>query len=236
MSSLLSPKLRRVLFGVAGLSILSILLISYRQTELSTWLRQQTRPHLGDETPSDPEVVLHPIEELIRTGNTYFDDLLRKETFDLGAAARRYREVRGRHPPPGFDKWYQYAKKNNVIFVEDFWDQLYHDTNPLWGLDPREMRNDALAQDRQIKVRSGNATRNSEFFWLDIWEEFVQSIAMDLPDMDIALNTMDEPRMLVPWEDMTKYVQAEREQRGFLPKEKVTNKFTRRSQSFLQTS
>jgi hypothetical protein len=57
-----------------------------------------------------------------------------------------------------------------------------------------------------IRVRSGNATATSDWFWTKIWLKMMKTIEHLLPDMDIALNAMDEPRIVVPWEDMAEYM------------------------------
>ncbi|KAL5328527.1 hypothetical protein ACEPPN_002026 [Leptodophora sp. 'Broadleaf-Isolate-01'] len=173
-----------------------------------------------------PEEDAHPIIELLGRAEKIYDDLLSKETFNLSASAEAYRERRGRQPPPGFDKWWKYAQKNKVVMVEDFWDQIYHDMNPLWALDPKEMLHDVRGQVKQIKIRKGNVTTVGDHFWMPIWQEMVQSIGKDLPDMDIAMNSMDEPRMWVPWEKMSEYMEVEKSERRVVPTGELVDKYT----------
>jgi hypothetical protein len=168
----------------------------------------------------------HPIVKLLHDAQTDFDQLLRRETHDLASTARAYREKRGRHPPPGFDKWYKYAQENGAIVVEEFWDQIYHDLTPLWALDQKQMREHAAGQLQIIQIRNGKVTSNSDHFWVEIWKELVESVAKNIPDLDMGINMMDEPRLLIPWEEMNGYVETERKGRTLLPMSSVSSKYS----------
>lgn len=168
----------------------------------------------------------HPILELVGRAEREFEEVLAKETFDLAAAAQQYRERRGRQPPPGFDRWWQYARDHNGIIVEDFWDQIYHDLNPLWALRPEDMLRDVRRQASQIRIRGGNVSHLTDHFWMPIWEELIQTVAQGLPDIDLAMNTMDEPRMWVPWEKMSGYVDMERSGRKVVEEHLLVDQFS----------
>jgi hypothetical protein len=155
----------------------------------------------------------HPIDHLINSADVEFADILTKETHDVKAAAAAYRKRRGRHPPPGFEAWFELAQENNAIIVEDFWDQIYHDLNPFWALEPASLRREAKHFEMTINVRNGNATANSDWFWTQIWLDLVRTIQDFLPDMDLALNALDEPRLAVPWEKIDGYMKEEKKSR-----------------------
>ncbi|KEY73837.1 hypothetical protein S7711_03132 [Stachybotrys chartarum IBT 7711] len=148
----------------------------------------------------------HPIDKLIYDAQHEFAGLLSKESKTLSEAAQAYRKRRGRHPPPGFDKWYEFAESKNAVIVEDFFDQMYHDLEPFWGMEPALIRKEAQRFDQNITIRNGEATTECDWFWTTIWLELIVTIQHLLPDMDIALNPMDEPRIVVPWEEVNKYV------------------------------
>ncbi|KAJ0158520.1 Beta-1,2-xylosyltransferase 1, partial [Colletotrichum tanaceti] len=148
----------------------------------------------------------HPIDTLIRDADDTFRNMLAKESKTLTAAAKAYRDRRGRHPPPGFDAWFQFAQEHSAVIVEDFFDQIYHDLEPFWGVEPSRIRKEAAEGEMVIQVRKGRATRTSDWFWTVNWTAMLQTIEHLLPDMDIAVNPMDEPRMIVPYEDMQQYM------------------------------
>ena len=148
----------------------------------------------------------HPIDKLIYDAQFAFAELSSKETKSVSEAAQAYRKRRGRHPPPGFDQWFEFATNSTSIIIEDFFDQIYHDLGPFWGMEPALLRKEAHDYEMKIHVRDGNATTSSDWFWTTIWQELLQSIAHLLPDVDVALNSMDEPRLVVPWEDIDGYM------------------------------
>jgi hypothetical protein len=175
---------------------------------------------------TDESTQWHPINDLINSAEREFASFLPKETADLKSTAAAYRKRRGRHPPPGFDVWFEFAKKHKAIIVEDFWDQIYDDIRPLWALPPDQMRRDVRGHDQVIRIRGGKAKTTSTFFWMPIWHDLINTISSHLPDMDIALNTMDEPRLTVPWEDMNEYVRKEKAVRGMPPPSEVISEFS----------
>lgn len=148
----------------------------------------------------------HPIDKLIYDAQHIFAELTSKESKTLEEAAQAYRKQRGRHPPPGFDKWFEFARSKNSLVVEDFFDQIHHDIEPFWGVDPALMRRQASQFEMTINVRNGMASAGSDWFWTKIWLSMIKEIEAYLPDMDLALNAMDEPRLVVPWEDVNGYM------------------------------
>ncbi|RKF78118.1 Beta-1,2-xylosyltransferase 1 [Golovinomyces cichoracearum] len=159
------------------------------------------------------ENLIHPIDELIEDAEKIHERLLSKQTFDLKTAAAAYREKRGRHPPPGFDLWFDFAKSKDALIVEEFFDQIYDDLAPFWAIEPSIMRQKAASYEMTISIRNGKASAGSNWFWTQIWLDLIKTIQHILPDMDIALNAMDEPRIVVPWENMSRYMKVEHEKR-----------------------
>lgn len=167
----------------------------------------------------------HPIDRLIDLADKQFADQLTQESHTLSEAAAAYRQRRGRHPPPGFDQWYAFAKEQNAVMVEAFWDQIYHDLEPFWALPAQEIRRGAWDYEMTINVRDGNASAKSDWFWTQIWLNLIKTIEHLLPDMDIALNAMDEPRLVVPWEDINAYMNKASASRSMVPAKDAINEF-----------
>ncbi|KAI0424108.1 capsular associated protein [Xylaria sp. FL1042] len=169
----------------------------------------------------------HTINILTRDAQVRFKQLLGKRSVSLGQAASRYRERRGRHPPPGFDTWFAAAQESDAVVVEDFFDRIYHDINPFWALEPATLRRMVKDEEHYIRVRDGKAWFVSDHLelrqpWVQRWTELVQEMMPHLPDLDMVLNVMDETRVLVPWEEISKYVAEEQRQRDiFHPSEAV---------------
>jgi hypothetical protein len=163
----------------------------------------------------------HPIDDLIKTAEKEFAEVLKKESHDVKEAAAAYRKRRGRHPPPGFDVWFDFAKSHGAVMVEDFFDQIYHDLGPYWGLDPAVLRRESWDYEMAINVRGQKAKSGSDWFWTKIWLNMTQTIEDMLPDIDIPLNAMDEPRILAPWEEVNRLMEIERKTRTMPPPSEV---------------
>ncbi|KJZ71261.1 hypothetical protein HIM_09334 [Hirsutella minnesotensis 3608] len=174
--------------------------------------------------PSD-----HPIDSLILEGHIRLRELLRQRSTTIQQAAQRYRHRRGRHPPPGFDRWFAAARRSNAIVVEDFFDRIYHDVTPFWGLEPRHSRQNAHAQAKVIRVRDGKIDRDGlngdTSHRAEQWVRLVGELASNLPDLDIPVNTMDESRILVPWETINNLTMQEHEQRRIIDLAQASTKF-----------
>lgn len=152
----------------------------------------------------------HPISHLITAANAQWRSLLKKETHTLAAAADQYRSHRGRHPPPGFAEWFEFAKSRNTVIVEDFFDQIYHDLNPFWGFKPQELRRRVRGYEPRITIRGHKAHLVGRGVWTDTWLSLVKTVEKYLPDLDMPVNTMDESRMVIPWEEINSLLQQER--------------------------
>ncbi|CAK7241915.1 MAG: hypothetical protein STHCBS139747_003388 [Sporothrix thermara] len=167
----------------------------------------------------------HPIEYLVRKADQDFSNVLAQETHSLKEAAEEYRRRRGRHPPPRFDRWYKFAKDRNVVMIESFWDQIYHDILPFWAVPPKLIQREASEFDITVKIRGGHASTSSQWFWTQLWLDLLRTIASELPDMDLALNALDEPRIVVPWEAMADHLVKADRTRGFPEAKQVLTDF-----------
>lgn len=171
----------------------------------------------------------HPITKLMREAKTRHEAQLAKRSLDVAAAADRYRTARGRHPPPGFDKWFQAALDSDSIVVEEYFDRIYKDLTPFWALDVDTISRRANSWYWVVKVRNGTAVGEGDnegmVPWLQLWTALVDEFAEHLPDVDMPINYMDEPRLLVPYDKMAKLVAQENKERSMPAAATVTSKF-----------
>ncbi|QPG98095.1 hypothetical protein C2857_007249 [Epichloe festucae Fl1] len=171
----------------------------------------------------------HPIRKLMVESKAHHDALLAKQSHSLGSAAAAYRTRRGRHPPPGFDLWYQAASEANAVIVEDFFDRIYKDLTPFWALDTSEIRRRANAWHHVVKVRNGTARGEGDTDglvpWLKLWTALVEEMAEFLPDVDMPINYMDESRLLVPFDQVAKLVHKEAKERKMIDVRHATTEY-----------
>ncbi|CAK1365498.1 unnamed protein product [Cercospora beticola] len=148
----------------------------------------------------------HPIDDLMRSGNKQFEDLLWKRTKGLNAAAAAYRTSRGRHPPPGWDKYISWCEKNNVYLIEDFFDPMYRDLAPFWSVSPEKMRVFPQQWHRTLSIRDGSVLQRQVGAWnlanwTGLWQSAIEALPIkDLPDVDLAVNLDDEPKLFASYD------------------------------------
>ncbi|OLN85576.1 Beta-1,2-xylosyltransferase 1-like protein 1 [Colletotrichum chlorophyti] len=225
-----------LLKGVLAVFILTLVLTStyvYRDTITS----KASRIKFTDGTATDyfkypfnaSDADAHPIDWLIHDARTKQAAVLQKRSRTLHSAAQRYRDRRGRHPPPGFQQWFRHAMDTDAVIIEEFFDRIYDDIRPFWALDPSTITKQANAGEHVVRVRNGTATSDGHVEgkepWLELWTALVSEFAQHLPDVDMPINYMQEARILVPWKDMEKYVTKEGKSRNMPTKNKATSEF-----------
>ncbi|EPS28045.1 putative UDP-Xyl: (mannosyl) glucuronoxylomannan/galactoxylomannan beta-1,2-xylosyltransferase [Penicillium oxalicum 114-2] len=157
----------------------------------------------------------HPIDSLIYGGKIHYDNYMSQASLSktLADAVRGYRRRYQQHPPPGFDKWYEFATNRSSVIIDEF-DQIHENLLPFRAVQPSQIRemthklatnpfNDLGA----ISIRSGQVKVQENVKPTHAWmvtgaAHMIETFAEHLPDMDIVLNLNDEPRVAVPWEKL----------------------------------
>ncbi|KAJ4294344.1 hypothetical protein N0V90_008034 [Kalmusia sp. IMI 367209] len=161
----------------------------------------------------------HPIQRLMQEAQKRFDAVLQENPTSVEDAAKRYRLRRGRHPPPGFGAWYAYAAARGAVVPEVFFDQVYHDLGPFWGVGVDVLQRTVRGFSPKIAVREGAVESAADGNYervrrvVDMLEE-LRKDGVQIPDMDVPVNVNDEVAMLVPWESMETAVEFAR---NFMP-------------------
>jgi hypothetical protein len=159
---------------------------------------------------------LHPLERSIADAEHHFQSLVAQETHTYTQAVESYRQRRGRCPPPGFRVFYQRLQQSGGISIEPFWDQIYDDLEPFWGIPAQTTQNAAaslvsLARSQKpierlqgFSFRRGVVRANcpKEDMTCDDQLSLLRRIAPLLPDIDVAVSVHASPRVLVPWSVM----------------------------------
>ncbi|KAL9623391.1 MAG: hypothetical protein Q9160_002284 [Pyrenula sp. 1 TL-2023] len=189
----------------------------------------------GSDFEQTTEVIdQHPIADLMHEANQKWQEYEAGISTTFRDTVKKYRNKYGRHPPPGFKEWYRFARKRNVHNIDDF-EQIMDDIRPFWALEPKYIR--ALAAHMWEKEADGVAgihIRNHKVEKLTnpSWRsenlaKVIEVFVDQLPDMDIAMNRLDQPRTIVPWEEMQKHLSKELETRSEPPE--VMDSFTSHS-------
>lgn len=156
----------------------------------------------------------HAIEPLLRNAYDHWKSIELKQPTNLKAGLDAYRRHRGRHPPPGFEAWYQQALKSRAIIVEEYFDQIYEDLEPFWGMPPSDIRSSISGWEWTLHVRNGTLlTVPQGRARSRVWGRMLESIAPHIPDVDIAINPYDEPRVVAPWAQIRSLMKSADQQR-----------------------
>ncbi|KAJ5085763.1 hypothetical protein N7532_010534 [Penicillium argentinense] len=168
------------------------------------------RPFLA----SDGYSCAHPVTRLAYDAETNFNQTLDRQSQSLEDAVTEYQRRYGMPPPPNFDKWYEFAKARGTVLIDEF-DTIYHALLPFWGLAPstiRERVREDLGFDNHqmtITVQNGKAKHIGNFqgeFQRDATMKILDMCAQWLPDMHLPFNIHDEPRIVIPHEDLHRMV------------------------------
>ena len=163
----------------------------------------------------------HPLDGIINDAAVKAGDWLQQASRGqtLEVAVFNYRKRYGRAPPPAFDIWYKYATQRSSLVIDDY-DNMYEDLRPFWGLSPVEIRHrtheiisDSYNDAARIMIRDGHTNTGANFkpthrWMVDGFAHMMKDFLKFIPDMDIALNLNDEPRVAVPYGKMKRLLKA----------------------------
>ena len=162
----------------------------------------------------------HPLEKLIYDSRVEADRWLVHAAVSgsLKVAVAEYQERNhGRDPPPMFDIWHEFATERDSPII-DYFPQIANDLLPFWAFTPQEVRRGTAMVASQpgialVKVQ-GHLASHKELQdsphrpVLDDLVEMINTFAKHLPDMELAINLNDQPRVLASWLDTHRFGEA----------------------------
>ncbi|KAI9758346.1 MAG: hypothetical protein M4579_003085 [Chaenotheca gracillima] len=211
---------RRQLFVfVAALSFAIWILLIFTRTPRvygrgdGSSLFRLTSPKASLDPDSPSTANSHPIYQLVTKAEKEFELTKSRQSKTLAEAVAEYRRRYGIPPPPNFDRWYEFAKKKDVQLIDEY-DTIHQTLLPFWGLEPSIVRSrtrEALGFDNSLmgmSIRGGQAVlieKGPE------WQQkatigIIQDFVQHLPDMDVAFNVHDEPRVVVPHDELSRLI------------------------------
>ncbi|KAK2812571.1 hypothetical protein FQN50_001215 [Emmonsiellopsis sp. PD_5] len=211
-----------VLLGIISLVGLSLMLlgtpvIPHKSFDTSSNPLGKSQPQEKPPVLTEPvSETSHPIAQLFNKANTAFQDVRSKQSKTLKEAVDEYRRRYKMPPPPNFDVWFKLARKRGVEMIDEY-DTIYHTILPFWGLEPkliRERAREAIGFDNALMgllIRSGKVAKavgggESQEWKRTALTDMMASFIKYLPDMDLAFNIHDEPRVVVPSDDLQRLV------------------------------
>ncbi|KAJ7164349.1 glycosyl transferase family 90-domain-containing protein [Mycena filopes] len=154
--------------------------------------------------PQDPET-----QSELQLARADVDHLLARQSKTLQQATARYMLKNDRPPPPGYDKFFEFATQQACL-IDDY-DKIYRDFEPFYQLakyhptffsDMLERGMQLAANDSalclsplKVKDHQGISSPHGAPYAGD-WETILEILGPMLPDMDLLFNFQDEPRVL----------------------------------------
>lgn len=157
---------------------------------------------------------VHPIEYLSSTAQAEHDRTMHRQSSNLIQSTALYKARYGLAPPPLFDKWYEFAQARDIHLIDEF-DTIHDAMLPFWALKPATLRarvTEALGYEENgliaLMIRNGKVQKveGGEVWQQESLAELVDSFVHLLPDLDVAFNQHDEPRIIVPHDELSRMV------------------------------
>lgn len=166
----------------------------------------------------------HPITELMEEADDRWQDYEDGRSTSFRQVVEKYRNKYGRHPPPGFKEWYKFARNKNVWNIDDF-EHIMDDLRPFWAVDPKILRTHTARMHENFEhgiavlhIRNHKIVKvHNEMWRTDVMKSCINKFIKYLPDMDIPMNRLDQPRVVVPWEDRQELLETEYSTRAMPP-------------------
>ncbi|CEQ39606.1 SPOSA6832_01136, partial [Sporobolomyces salmonicolor] len=163
----------------------------------------------GARLPKEPAPQPHPIHLLIRRAKAEWADKVRRQSQDLPSAVQEYERRYGRRPPRGFDEWFQFAKANDFVLIDEF-DALDKVVTQFLAIKPSRLRErhamlqfdeEFWLQDKTFTVEvKGNGKHRALYGPMRNANErpeqmlkLLGGIAKYLPDMNVTFTGHDQP-------------------------------------------
>ncbi|VUC37422.1 unnamed protein product [Clonostachys rosea] len=152
---------------------------------------------------------MHPVEEAIHAAQAGFNSLIHRQSKTYAAAHDEYKRRYGFEPPPGFEKWYEFAKANQSPIIDDF-DTIQRSINPLMKLSGREV----LEVMSQVYSRPDSEVWSCEYSSQNshthcshprrkfdrhislLFNKIMKDVPTDIHSLRLLVNHFDEPRVL----------------------------------------
>jgi hypothetical protein len=150
----------------------------------------------------------HPIAQAIGDAREAFDKRSKAQSTDLISARIEYSRRYGFAPPSGFDVWFRLAQQNDFVMIDEF-DTVMRKISPFRNVRKSYLQHlsqkaahQISAQILKYEVRGGSISMlggtGASWFKDSLRRLLPEEWARCLPNMTLAINTYDEPKVVIP--------------------------------------
>ncbi|KAF1357015.1 glycosyl transferase family 90-domain-containing protein [Delphinella strobiligena] len=154
---------------------------------------------LLDDTPTPHE---HPMLQLARRSQASFAAMIETQSLDIVSAVEEYRRRYRREPPPGFGRWFMYAREHGSLIMDEY-DEIFNILEPFWDVSPQDLQRSVRtisADDPErlafFKIENGVVTKNHSKWIQNGMLDILNPVHGSLPDMEWMASVVDEPLVL----------------------------------------
>ncbi|KAI6104130.1 glycosyl transferase family 90-domain-containing protein [Pisolithus sp. B1] len=156
----------------------------------------------------------HPMFELMHNAEKEWKAKLQRASKTLDEAVLEYERRYKRPPPLGFDKWWDYVVKHDVLLPDEY-DEIYYDIEPYWGIHPEDLahaereleeREDIIVVAKtpgsdKLEVTHTTLKKNPSAFITRISNilKLLEEVEHELPSLRMSFSPHDNPNMLSDW-------------------------------------
>lgn len=185
---------------------------------VETHLLDGHHAHEQNEPLTPVSSLSHPVYNLIKEAESDFQTVKSRQSRSLSDAVAEYRRRYKIPPPPNFDKWYAFATARSVELIDEY-DTIYHSLLPFWALEPsviRERTREMIGFDNAmiaVLIRDGKITKIEGGGEMYAWHREATPLTLKkflkyLPDMDLAFNIRDEPRVVLAHDLLSRHIEV----------------------------
>ena len=147
---------------------------------------------------------VHPIEQLVKSNQDRFEKMLAAQSETVEEAALEYERRYSRHPPPGFDRWFEIAKEKDFLFIDEL-DTVMESLEPFWGLSPYTLRARIKSVQKadwisSVTVGYEDVIQTGDHYHVNYMKQWMNRTTWGdvIPEVNFVISTLDEPRVVAP--------------------------------------
>ncbi|KAF2147705.1 glycosyltransferase family 90 protein [Myriangium duriaei CBS 260.36] len=148
-----------------------------------------------------PKSTEHPIKLLHEEATQRFEQMIARQSKTFDEAVTEYKRRYKRDPPQGFDKWFEMARVKNSPIIDDF-DMILESLEPWLKMKPTTINQlfERAAKGPNLMTIGAHKGHliTAHDNWMGVYmRELLKDVAAELPDFELLMNPLDEPRVLL---------------------------------------
>ncbi|CAG1987976.1 unnamed protein product [Fusarium graminearum] len=153
----------------------------------------------------------HPVEVLAERAAERYEAMIKNQSATYEAAVAEYKRRYHIDPPPGFEGWFQFARRHNSPIIDEF-DMISDSIAPFLKLSGKEVA-EAMNElyktpgsevwfcefvGRTSEMKCKHPRRSYDRHYSFLFNRLLYNLPGVLPNVKLLMNHFDEPRVMIP--------------------------------------